>query len=227
MKIKWGLKVQDARGKIRRIIAIHTRAGHNLWFNRKTKDWNTEAQRKERAKFLSLSRLWASSTMAPYRDAWKALAFNNHEHNIFDAEIYKTGLQWFMRANRNRQLIGEAVILDAPAYAPVGHTGYLTLSHVHGPPAYLYIIPTDAPAETDAVIIYAAKPLSPGKLTLSNQQRLLTYVNPSTPGLWDIIVEYILKFGTPPTGKKIFVRVWYMDIAQGRCGEKHDAWDYW
>jgi len=227
MKINWGINVEAARGKVGRTIAIHTRAGHLLSFHRKTQKTDSPAQRQMRAKFASLSLLWASSTMQPYRDDWKALAFANPEQNIFGADIYKTGLQWFIRCNRNRQSIGESVRLDAPAFAPVDEPGPVTLTHVHGPPAYLYVIPTDAPAVTDAVMIYAAKPLSPGRGALSNQQRLLTYINPSTPGLWDIIVEYILKYGSPPTGKAIFVQVWYMDIAQGRIGKKRQAWDYW
>jgi hypothetical protein len=165
--------------------------------------------------------------MSTYREGWKALALAHPEKNIFQADVYKTGCQWFIRANRNRLTIGENVLYEAPAWAPVDNPGPVTLAHIHGPFAELDVIPTDSPAVTDAVIIFASPGLSPGKGTLGGQQRMLTYIKPSTPGLWDIIVEYILKFKLPEAGQKVFVRVWYMDIAQGRCGTYHDAWDYW
>jgi len=227
MNIKWGLKVEKAHGKVGHVIAIHTRAGWALWHHKKPRQPKTSAQRELRNAFRSLSMLWADASMATYRHDWKALALAHPEPNIYGADVYKTGCQWFIRANRNRLTIGESVLFAAPAWAAVDEPGPTTLSHVHGPPAYLYIIPTDSPAATDAVIIFASRALSPGKVQLGHQQRMLTYVKPSTPGLWDIIVEYILKFGTPTTGQKVFVEVWYMDIAQGRIGKKRQAWDYW
>ena len=227
MKIKWGLNTEEAHGKISHLVAVHTRAGWNLWHKHKPRQPKTSAQALMRAAFRSLTMLWSDASMAAYREDWKALAFAHPEPNIFGADVYKTGCQWFIRANRNRLTIGESILYAAPAFAVVDEPGPVTLNHMHGPPSYLYVIPTTSPAVTDAVMIFAARPLSPGKEKLGTQQRMLTYIKPSTPGLWDIIVAYILKFGTPTTGKKLFVEISYMDIAQGRIGTKRQAWDYW
>jgi hypothetical protein len=165
--------------------------------------------------------------MSTYRADWVALGLAHPEHNVFAADIYKTGLQWFTRANRNRQVIGEPVILEAPAFAAVGDPGSLSFYHDTGPPETLEVSATTPPAAGEAVVIYATPPISPGILTLGNQQRKLFIENPSVSGTWDILTAYTAKFGTPADGRQVFVQVWYMDIAQGRIGLKSQAGAIW
>ena len=227
MKLAWGILTDDARGKIGSICATLTRSGPILRGHFGARRSATQTQLECRAALGSLSVLWSDPSMLTYRAGWVALGLANPEHNVFAADIYKTGLQMFTRANRNRQIIGEDVILEAPAYAAVGDPAAVTLTHGTGPES-LEVSATNPPAPGDeAVLIYATPPLSPGIFTLGHQQRKLMIVNPGTAGPWDILAAYTAKFGTPATGRQVFVEVWYMDIAQGMIGLKSQAAELW
>ena len=165
--------------------------------------------------------------MATYRAGWVALGLANPEASPGFADVYKTGFQWFTRANRNRGVVGEAVILEAPAFAAVGDPGALSISHTPGAPDTLDVSATQAPAAGEAVLLYATPPLSPGIFTLGHQQRKLLIQNPSVSGDWEIYAPYIARFGTPADGRQVFVEVWYVDIAQGRIGLKSQACCLW
>lgn len=179
---------------------------------------NSELQLMMRANLGEVSGLWRSTSMTAYRAGWILLAAANPEADVFGNLITKTGLQWFVRCNRNRQSFGLDAILEAPAFAPVGNAGVITLTHDGPPPTYFNVTPTSAPVGTEAVVIQATKGLSPGLLTFSNQARNLKTINPGTGGPWDILPEYTAKFRDPIDTLQIFVTVHYVDIAQGRAG---------
>jgi hypothetical protein len=227
MKIAWGVLVGDARGKTGNICATWGRSGPVLRRHFRSKQPNSQTQLEMRAALSSLSVFWSDPSMAPYRPDWIQLALAHPEKNIFNADIYKTGLQWFIRANKNRATIGEPVILQAPAFAEVDDPAALTLEHLSAPPEELNITASSNPVAGDAVVIFATRPLSPGIFTLGHQQRLLKYINPATASPWDIFDVYTAKYGTPPAGKQIFVEVWYTDIDQGMIGLKSQAAAIW
>jgi hypothetical protein len=180
-----------------------------------------------RASLAYLSQLWTSSAMALYRGDWCALALGHAEKNVFDADIFKTGLQWFIRANLNRQTIAESPILDDPAWAAVGDPGTVTVTHVAGPPEKMDVSATTPPTANEAVVILATRPISPGIGTTSHQQRFIQKVNPGTAGPWDILAAYTAKLGAPLTNRQIFVDVHYVYISQGRAGESAQAHVFW
>lgn len=227
MKVAWSVLVGDARGRSGQSCTTLTRSGPVLRGMFRARRSATQSQLECRAALGSLSTLWSDPSMLTYRPGWVALGLATPEHNVFSMDIYKTGLQCFTRSNRNRQLIGEAVILEAPAYHAVLDPGALTLTHTTGPPETLEVSALTAPAVDDAVLIYATPPLSPGIFTLGHQQRKLAIVKPSSAGPWDILAAYTAKFGTPAAGRQVFVEVWYMDIAQGMIGLKSQAAAIW
>lgn len=218
MKVAWSVLVGDARGTLGSIAATSTRFGPVLRASLRSMQPNSQLQLMMRANLGNVSGLWRSASMAAYRAGWILLAAANPEPDVFGNMIKKTGLQWFVRCNRNRQTFGLPPILAAPAFAPVGNPGTLTLSHDGPPPTYFHVAPTSAPAPGEAVVIQATKGLSPGLLTFSNQARNLKTINPGTGGPWDILTEYTAKFRAPIDRLQIFVTVHYLDIAQGRAG---------
>lgn len=157
--------------------------------------------------------------MDDYRADWVALALAHAETNVFMQNIYKTGHQWFVRANQNRQKIGGSIILEAPAFAAVGNPGSLSAQYDAGPPVAIEVTPTQEPSATEAVVILATRGLSPGLLTLSNQQRKLYTELPVTSSPWDVGPAYESKFGPPVAGKNIFLQAYYVDVPQGRQGQ--------
>jgi hypothetical protein len=68
------------------------------------------------------------------------------------------------------------------------------------------------------VVILATRGLSPGILTLSNQQRKIFTELPTTYSPWAVGPDYIAKFGLPTPDKNIFFQAHYLDVPQGRVG---------
>lgn len=176
MKVNWSVLVGDAAGRAGNLAATHGYAGAVLRSVFRNRPTNTQLQLEMRAALGTLSSLWADPSMNAERAGWVSLGLAHGEPGMFTATIYKTGLQWFLRCNRNRQTIGEAIVTAAPAFAAVGDPGALTLIYGAGPPATLTVNATSPNAAGEAVIIFATRGLSPGILTLSHQQRK-TYID--------------------------------------------------
>ena len=218
MKIAWGVLVGDARGKTGAVCATLTRSGPVLRRSIRARQSSTQAQLEMRAAFGSLSTIWSDPAMNAYRGGWIQLGLDHHEHNVFNADVYKTGLQWFIRCNKNRQGVGESIILEAPAFAAVGDPGALTAQYTPGSPPTIEVSATQAPAVTEAVVILATRGLSMGILTLSNQQRKIYTELPVTNSPWAVGPAYIAKFGNPIQNRNIFFQAHYLDVPQGRVG---------
>ncbi len=218
MKVAWSILVGDARGKLGQVAATLTRSGPVLRRMVMPRQPNSQTQLAMRAALGTLSQLWRSTAMATYRADWILLAINHPEQDVFLNYIKKTGLQWFNRCNRNRELIGQADYLPAPTFATIASPGTLTLTHVTSPSEQFTVGASVPPTAANAVIIAATRGISPGILKLSNQQRQVLIVNPGTAGPWDILAAYTTKFGAPATGKQIFVQVHYIQIISGLAG---------
>jgi hypothetical protein len=218
MKIAWGVMVGDARGKTGTVCATLTRSGPVLRGLFRARQSKTQAQLEMRAAFGSLSSLWADPSMNAYRGAWVQLGLDHPEQNLWNADIYKTGLQWFIRANKNRQTVGESIILEAPAFAAVGDPGALSAQYSPGSPPTIEVSATQEPSATQAVVILATRGLSMGILTLSHQQRKIFTELPVTGSPWAVGPAYIAKFGNPVPNKNIFFQAHYLDVPQGRTG---------
>ena len=218
MKVAWSVLVGDARGKTGTVCATLTRSGPVLRGLFRARQSKTQAQLEMRAAFGSLSQLWADPSLNPYRSGWIQLGLDHPEKNVFNADIYKTGLQWFIRANKNRQTVGESIILEAPAFAAVGDPGALSAQYSAGSPPTIAVSGTQHPSVTEAVVILATRGLSMGILTLSNQQRKIFTDLPVTDYPWPVGPAYIAKFGNPVTDKNIFFQAHYLDVPQGRTG---------
>lgn len=218
MKFAWSVLVGDARGKCGNVAATLTKSGPVLRIRGRARQSATESQLECRAAFLTLSQLWSDPLLNTYRWGWVALALAHSELDVFNAAIWKTGHQWFVRCNKNRQGVGEDILYEAPTFATVGDPGALTAQYVAGPPVEINVSTTQAPSATEAVVILATRGLSMGRLTLSNQQRKIFTELPSTSSPWDVGPAYVAKFGPPTPGRNIFIQAHYLDVPQGRVG---------
>jgi len=218
MKIAWSVLIGDARGKAGQVVGSLTRSGHVVRGCFRSKQSNSQAQLEMRAAFLTISQLWADPVMNAYRADWVTLSLAHPELNVFNAQIFKTAHNWFVRCNKNRQGVGESIRLDAPAFDTVGDPGAITAQYIEGPPVEINVSAIQGPSITEAVCILATQPMSMGRLTLSNQQRKIFTELPITSSPWDIGPAYEAKFRAPTPNKNIFVQVRYLDVPQGRYG---------
>ena len=156
--------------------------------------------------------------MAPYRAAWIILAANNPYTDVFGVQHKLSGSAFFTKLNKNLSTLSISVIFAAPATLVCGNPGLLTLAHVVGPPEHFNVSPSTQPQPSEAVVIRATPPISPGRQTLSNSQTIIQTFPAGTAGPWDILTNYKKKHTTVTPGSQIFVLVNYVNTTTGFAG---------
>lgn len=220
MKIALSPLIGDARGSAGDLTFTQTRAGLVALVKTSPFQPLTQAQFLERALLATVSQTWKSAPMNAYRAAWIILAANNPYDDIFHVPHKLTGSAMFTKLNRNLQTLGLSVLFLAPSTLSCGAPGLLAITHDAGPPEDFTVQPSTQPMSTEAVIIRATPPLSPGRQTLSNSQTIIQTFTAGTAGPWDIFTKYKAKHSTVATGLQVFVLVNYVETTTGYAGQQ-------
>jgi len=220
LKLALSPLIGDARGSSGGLSVFSSRAG--LCARVKVTPFQplTPAQLLQRASLATISQTWKTPAMASYRAGWIILAANNPYTDVFGVQHKLSGSAFFAKLNRNLETLAISVILLAPSTLICGSPGLLTLAHVVGPPEQFNVNPTTQPASTEAVVIRATGPLSPGRQTLSNSQTIIQTFPAGTTSPWNIDTNYKKKHSTVATGSQIFVLVNYVNTTTGFAGQQ-------
>jgi hypothetical protein len=211
-KLVYGPIVSDARKKIAGSVFTKVRSGAIARKKVSPIQPRTSTQMNVRANFTALAKAWSGATMDDTkRAAWNALAQQYPQKDKFGASHILTGLQFFVRLNRNRNSIGLGNLYDAPSTLSVGYPGALTVTATA--PGTLSIVPATDVAGTESWVGYAAAQQSPGRTFVGARYRLLAYGGGSSP--YDLSSAYTAKFGALVAGKKVAVRLVYVTNASG------------
>jgi hypothetical protein len=218
MKIALSPLIGDARGSAGTIALYSSRAG--LCARIKVTPYQplSPAQFLERASLATISQTWKSPAMNAYRNGWITLAHNNPYYDLFHVERTLTGSAMFNKLNRCLATIGLSVIFANPLTLSCSTPGLLTLEHVINTPDEFNVTPTADPAPTEAVVIRATAPLSPGIQTLSNSKTIVGTFPAGTAGPWNILTTYSAKHKTITAGMQIYVMVNYVETTTGFAG---------
>jgi len=206
----------DIRNKIGGVVATKVRSGNMVRRKVSPIQPRSSAQRGVRSSFSYLSKLWSGSSMASNRAAWNSLAATIQKTDAIGNKFKLTGHQMFVQFNRNLRAIGLTEVLTVPASLAVLDTGAITLAKAGGPPiTVLSVALTNAVTSAETAIIQATAPQSPG--IASGGQRYRQIASEDSAGTWpyDFLAEYVAKFGTPTTGKVVYVRVKAVTEATG------------
>ena len=220
MKIALSPLIGDARGSAGDLTFTQMRAGLVALVKTSPFQPFTPAQFLQRAALATISQTWKSPAMNAYRAAWIILAANNPYNDVFGVPHKLTGSAMFTKLNRNLQTISLSVLFAAPTTLTCGSPGLLTLTHVPPTPEGFTVQPSTQPMSTEAVIIRATPPLSPGRQTLSNSQTIIQTFPAGTAGPWDIFTKYKAKHSTVATGLQVFVVVNYVETTTGFAGQQ-------
>lgn len=184
----------------------------------------TSFQTQVRSLFTLLSKRWATTLTATQRAGWISLAASNPRSNVFGNSIILTGLQMYQSLNRNLQTIGVTIIDDAPATLSVGAPGTITLANAAGPPVTFTADGGTEPASGEVPVIFAARPLNPGRQFVGSLYRLIdASQTAAASGPWDMIDTYTSKFGDQPAGVNLSVGVLYINNTTGAASLRATA----
>ena len=114
-KLTYGPIVSDARNKVAGVVFSRSRSGPYGRSKVSPTQPRTTYQSRVRANFAGIAKSWSADLDDNQRAAWTALAHSYPVKDVFGNSRILTGLQMFMRVNRNLQVIGEAALFDAPS----------------------------------------------------------------------------------------------------------------
>jgi len=164
----------------------------------------TDAQLRVRNFLRNVASQW-SALSQEQRNAWTAAAKQHQSKARLGQSGPLTGFQLYAKINCSLLIIGSSAVLVPPATPafPVLPVTGLTITNTGGAIA-LKLTTTDAPA--DGTMLWAAPPCSQGRDVAPDAVYLGPLDTPAN-GAVDITAAYTAKYGTPPVGKKVFVRV--------------------
>lgn len=214
-KAKFGAALADARGSVAGLVFTKNRFGQILRQKVSPVQPRSIRQAAARAALQYLATRWANSLSDAQRAAWIALANANPVTNAFGDSITLTGMQYYVRVNRNLGKVGEAYDDDAPANQDV--TGLLTVTlSAAEVAATMSVAWTATPlAAAHRGAFWASPPMSSGRSFNENLLKFLTFTLAADPSPFDIAPYYLPRFGVWQAGQHIFVRAGAVNTTNG------------
>lgn len=220
MKLKWsGFGAVDGRGKINGHVASKNRSGAYARTKVSPVNPQTTYQQAARNLFTTLSQAWRSLTQAQ-RNAWNAAVSDYAKTDVFADLRNPTGKNLFSRLNINLQLAGIAVINTPPTPSGAGSITAGTLVMTNGGAKTIAFTPT--PAAT-GVQVWATQGVSPGKQFVKNDLRLIDTLAAAATSPANIATAYQDRFGEPPIGTRVTVRLVPFNETTGEVGIGSEA----
>lgn len=206
-KIKFGMMMTDARGKLGGHVFSKNRAGSFVRTKVSPSNPNTQAQSQARALFSAISQQWSSLTQ-PVRDSFDAAVKDWARTDIFGDLRNPTGKNLFQRLNNQAQSAGLAPVVTLPAKLEMPDA-IISQVDVSISGTSIDLVGADISATTQ-LVVFATGPLSAGTKSAKNRLRQIFAVAGNAfddTDLWD---AYVAKFGAPALGQNIQIGVKYV-----------------
>lgn len=205
MKAKFGSLIVGGSGKIGGHVVTKNRQGYALRTKVTPVNKRSTSQQGQRNTFTLNSQAWRSLTAAQ-RASWEAAAVDFVKTNIFGDKYSPTGKNLYALVNMNLAIVGTAASATPPATTPP--TSLTSLSFLVNSNAATTLTFAATPTAAGTVMaVYATRPVSAGVGSAGARYRLITTLPAATATGASVFTAYQTKFGTPVTGKKIFLKI--------------------
>jgi len=217
MKTKWGALIVDGRGKLGGHVASKNKAGSYLRQKVTPTNPQTSYQTGVRNDHTSNSKAWRGLT-AVQRTAWNNSVSDFVGTDIFGDSKSLSGFQLYCKLNGNLKNIGAAVISTPPSPAAVPCFTSLTAA-ADNSDAKVTLTYAGAIAATEKAVLECTSGLSAGISFAKSHYRKVMVMASTDISPFEAGAAYVIKFGTfPAVGKKIFIRMKQVTIANGLAG---------
>lgn len=214
MKGKWGALLVDGRGKVGGHVLTKNRQGAAMRTKVTPANPQTNAQVNQRNSLSAFSQAWRDLTAAQ-RLAWESAAQDVNRQNIFGDSYNPTGKNLYTLTNINLALAGQGAIDDPPAPEAAANLTALAFASNTNAAQTISFAPTPVPAD-NTLIVEGTRPLSAGVTVPGKQFRKFTSAAAAATSPLNSFAAYQTKFGTPVTGKKIFIRAYFINNNSGQ-----------
>lgn len=212
MKIKFsGLGVVDGRGKINGTVASKNRSGAYARVKVSGTNPQTTAQLTARSRLSFFSQAWRGLAAAVI-DAWNSAAPAWSKSNVFGDGVAPTGKNLYTRLNALLATVGASALTNPPQ--PVGAQQVVagTLVMTNGGAKTIAYTGTTV---LSTVQVWATAPQSAGVRFLKNKYRMIGTFLGNAPSPIDISTMYEDKYGEPPVGSYIGVKLVAVRLTTG------------
>jgi hypothetical protein len=203
-KIKFGMMMTDARGKLGGQVFSKNRGGAYIRTKVTPSNPRSIDQQANRALLGSLSQQWSGLTEAD-RASWNGAVSNWAKTNIFGDSHNPTGKNLFVQLNKNLSAAGYATISVAPEKVEMAILGLSGVSFLLGAEELRFYANGDLTGFT--VVLSATPSLTQGTSNAKNKFRTFYSSPQATYSDTDAFEAYAAKFGTPVLGANIQVSV--------------------
>ncbi len=217
-KIKLSALVSEMRGKLNGSVFSKNRGGAYLRTKVTPVNPQTLAQGLVRASLTNLSQAWRGLTEGQ-RNSWNSAVSNFSSTDIFGDIKTPSGINLYNKLNLNLAAIGEAPISTPPLAVGVGYLDTLSINAAAGAGTIAATFTAIGGSADQTVIVEATPCLSPGKSFVKSEFRQIgTFAgNASSPQALGAM--YVAKFGAMVAGKKVFIRLKFVDKNTGVSGQ--------
>ena len=171
----------------------------------------TPEQRRAREEMCLLAGAWNSLT-DEQREAWGGARTDRRGSRVARARR-RSGRRAFFKANSRRLALKQKLLSDPPgpgSFYPTPLVRLLITNRAGRIALKLYL----AHGRAEGVMVSSWHPCNAGAMVWDKFVRLGLLPAPHR-GMCDITRPYVAKFGVPPVGKKIFIRVQQMNDYSG------------
>lgn len=223
-KIKLSAIVSEMRGKLNGSVFSKNRGGAYVRTKVTPVNPQTLAQGLVRATLTNLSQAWRGLT-EPQRLAWNAAVSAFTSTDIFGDIKTPSGINLYNKLNLNLAAIGEAPISTPPMAVPVGYVDTLAITAAAGAGTISAVFSTIGASAGQTVIVEATPCISAGKNFVKSEFRQIGTFAGGAASPQALGAMYVAKFGAMTAGKKIFVRLKFVDKNTGVAGQYTSASD--
>lgn len=168
----------------------------------------TPDQRRAREEMRTLSAAWNDLT-EEQRQAWNGESRANRRGGLAARSRRRSGRRSFFKANSHRLALRQDLLTDPPGSGSVCPFPIVRLVITnHGGRIALKLRLSSGRAE--GVMVSASRPCNAG-VTVGRKFCRIGLLPAPERGLSDITEPYVARFGLPPVGKKLFIRVQQMN----------------
>jgi len=214
-KTKLGATLADARNAAGGIVYSKNQFGSYIRQKVSPVQPRSTHQMAARARLQDLATRWANTLTDAQRAAWIALAAANPVIDVFGDSQVLTGLQFYVRVNRNIIAAGGTRIDAAPANQNV--TALLTLSltaDVSDNKINVTFTPTPLGA-SEKLVIYATPPLSSGRAFAQNFLKYIYASAAAQVSPVDVTNEWRTRYGDFQAAQRITIEACILNSTNG------------
>lgn len=215
-KILFGVGVADARNALGGHVFSKNRNGAYVRQKVSPSQPRTVAQQAVRNSLATFSKAWGSLLNDTQRAAWVSLAASNPVPDQFGNPQILTGMQMYMRVNRNLHTIGQARKDAAPMDQAVDGITSFSIAGAAGAHTLILTFTPSPTAATGHLVFFATPGMSPGKNFVTSFLRLV-FANAGigTASGVDRGPDWEAKFGQLTQGQKVTGQIVFISDVTG------------